>query len=78
VDFLVGGILHSLSPWIHTDRCTSLQEGGIRASQWVVVRISPHYLWWRGTIMGGHQPTSLDGGEGPRWGGGLSMHVGWG
>jgi len=28
--------------------------------------------------MGGHQPTSLDGGEGPRWGGGLSMRVGWG
>jgi len=25
---------------------------------------------WRGTILGGHQPTSLDGGEGPRWGGG--------
>ena len=29
-------------------------------------------------ILGGHQPTSLDGGEGPRWGGGLSMRVGWG
>ena len=31
---------------------------------------------WKGTILGGHQPTSLDGGEGPRWGGGL--RVGWG
>jgi len=23
--------------------------------------------WWRASILGGHRPTSLNGGEGPRW-----------
>ena len=73
------------SLWIHSlvESCTpqilgSIQigahpsgGGGVHAGSMGCCKDRPTSpTRWRGMILGGHQPTSLNGGEGPRWGGG--------
>ena len=53
------------NPCTHPDRRTSLQEG--RRSWTDVSWGSAHITYMvEGMILGGHRPTSLNGGEGPR------------